>query len=465
MSNIKFKCPQCGQKLEAGPEMFGNMNRCPVCQNELRVPDSRLSPGIQIGNFVLKERIGMGGMGEVWLAEQQPMGRQVALKIMKEKLNDDPSFQKRFAREIRNSGRLNHPNIATAYLAGADNNIQYMAMEYIEGHTLEARIRNGPLSEEKALATVAGVAAGLDYAWNSFKMIHRDIKPSNIMICSDGTIKLLDMGIARSLQEGHQTTLATTTGEIMGTPHYMSPEQAQSQNNIDCRTDIYSLGIVLHEMLTGRPPFDAPSPVEVVAQHIFAPRPDLHLSHNISKSTAAIARKMIEQNPEDRFRDFQELQSAIADPASLLKKTPVKCFKPPRKPMVIAAGICMIAILILLLPVIIRPTIKSEPVKEKTQVNKKTSAPVTVGPLQNLGLSQEQIENSKKIMNRLHQHIAELRRKAGDGKNMRQRKFYYMHEMNKIRKDAFKELKKIMTKEQFDEFQKRVQLQFPENGQ
>ena len=252
MNYLKFKCPHCGQKLEAAAEMFGNMNKCPVCRSELRVPDSRISSGIQLSNFVLQKRIGMGGMGEVWLAEQLPMGRLVALKIIKEKLNEDPSFLKRFAREIKNSGRLNHPNIATAYLAGSDNNIQYMAMEYIEGHTLDARIKIGPLSEEKALEIVNEIAHGLDYAWNSFKMIHRDIKPSNIIISNDGTVKLLDMGIARSLIETQLTTLATSTGEVMGTPHYMSPEQAQSQKDIDCRTDIYSLGIVLHEMLTGR---------------------------------------------------------------------------------------------------------------------------------------------------------------------------------------------------------------------
>lgn len=462
-TTIKFQCPQCGQKLEADSDMFGNMNKCPVCHVDFKVPDSRLSTGIHIGNFILKKRIGMGGMGEVWLAEQQTMGRQVALKIVKEQFNDNPSFQKRFAREIQNSGKLNHPNIATAYFAGEDNNIQYMAMEYIDGHTLDSRIRLGPLSEEKALSIIKAVSTGLDYAWKNFKMIHRDIKPSNIMISDNDNVKILDMGIARSMQEVLSTTLATTTGEVMGTPHYMSPEQAQGQKDIDCRTDMYSLGIVLHEMLTGKLPFDAPSPVEVVAQHIFAPRPDLHVSHKISERTAAIARKMIESDREKRFTDFQELLAAISDPGKTIQQQPTPQ-EPDRRPgwkTITAAAFLVLLAIILALPLITRqPRTNTD-----GQQNKKSTPSSGGGPLRQLGLSQDQIDQTKTIMEKMHRRLEKLRKTASENKDAKIRKFYYLKEMGKIHKETLQELKNIMSQEQFEEFRKRHMPMLKDNGQ
>ncbi|OGV34794.1 MAG: hypothetical protein A2020_09740 [Lentisphaerae bacterium GWF2_45_14] len=453
MSSLKFKCPHCGQKLEADVEMFGNIKTCPACNRKLLVPDSRLCPGIQLGNFTLQRRIGIGGMGEVWLAEQQPMGRRAALKIMREKLNEDSYFQKRFMREIKNSGQLNHPNIATAYLAGTDNNIQYMAMEYIEGDTLEERIKKGPLKEGEAIKVVSDIASGLDYAWTNFKMIHRDIKPSNIMISNGGTVKLLDLGIARNLLESNQTFLTTCAGEIFGTPHYMSPEQAQNGKDIDCRADIYSLGIVLHEMLTTKPPFDADSPVEVVAQHIFAPRPDLHLSHNISKQTAALARKMIEQDPDKRFKSWKELIDGISNPTEEIAP---KHFRLNLKTFIIIA---LSALILLVLAVMLFFKGKPEMItKEKTvpaQTSKLDEKEKVTSTRKSIDLSQAQAEAAKKILNQMYKKIDQVHQKATQEKGGRQRKFYFMREINQIRKDAYNELKKVMTPEQYEDFLKK----------
>ncbi|MFA7231602.1 MAG: protein kinase [Victivallaceae bacterium] len=312
MNSLKFKCPHCSQKLEAEATMFGEHNSCPACGEKLQIPDSRLASGIQLDDFVLRERIGSGGMGEVWLAEQQSMGRQVALKIMRENLAETPLFQKRFLNEVKNSGSLMHPNIVTAFHAGCDSGIHYMAMEFIEGVTLQQRLLAGPVPEPEALQITLEVAVALDYAWRKFKIIHRDIKPANIMLTPDGAVKLLDMGIARTFGNA-QTNITTGTG-IVGTPHYMSPEQAVNEPDIDCRCDIYALGIVLCEMLTGKPPFNAPATVEVIAQHIFAPRPDLHASAGISLSTSALVTRMLDQDRNKRFPDWQEVIQYIKFP-------------------------------------------------------------------------------------------------------------------------------------------------------
>jgi serine/threonine protein kinase len=393
MDLLKFKCPHCHQNLEAEAEMFGKMNKCPVCNGELLVPDSRLAPNIQLGEFTLLKPIGIGGMGEVWLAEQQSVERKVALKIMREELADDPYFKQRFTRELKSSGRLHHANIATIYFAGAENNIQYMAMEYIDGYTLEQKIaKDGALPEEEAIQIVLGVAEALDYAWRNFKTIHRDIKPSNIMINSEGTVKLLDLGIARNLVDNQQTLLIS--GQIIGTPQYMSPEQAENAAYIDCRSDIYSLGIVLCEMLTGTLPFTAEATIEMLAQHIFAPRPDLHMSANISKKNSELVKRMIAQSPEERFKDWQEVIDEISNPADFprLKSSFI------RKKIIGIAAVCSVVILILLLywPDTQEST-SSEQNEEQFQV---TSLPLSTEIIDEPEAVQEQIPEAKITKNK-----------------------------------------------------------------
>ncbi|QSH41393.1 serine/threonine-protein kinase [Lentisphaerota bacterium ZTH] len=316
MSTFRFKCPHCSQKLEAEDTMFGSLNVCPECNKEFQVPDSRLSAGVEIGDYILRKRIGSGGMGEVWLAEQQSMGRDVALKVMRSELSKNPEFVRRFQKEIFSSGKMLHNNIVTAFHSGCENGVFFMAMEYVKGETLEQRLQRSALPEAEALKVVTSVAKALKFAWDNFKIIHRDIKPSNIMLSEDGAVKLLDLGISRSFAPGNQMTTLTGVGLLIGTPHYMSPEQAENKPDIDCRADIYTLGIVLCEMLTGKPPFDAPASVEIIAQHIFAPRPDLRLagaSGNVSK----LAAKMLAVNRKERFADWDEVLNAIRCPDSI----------------------------------------------------------------------------------------------------------------------------------------------------
>ncbi|MCP3966711.1 MAG: serine/threonine protein kinase [Lentisphaerae bacterium] len=354
MSTFRFKCPHCNQKLEAEDAMFGSVNVCPNCNEEFQVPDSRLSPGVEIGEYILRECIGSGGMGEVWLAEQQSMGRDVALKIMRAELSQNPDFKKRFQKEIKSSGKMMHTNIVTAFQSGCDNGIYYMAMEYVNGETLEQHLRKGPMTEAEALKVTASVAKALKFAWDKFKIVHRDIKPSNIIISKDGVVKLLDLGISRTFVPGNQMTTLTGAGLLIGTPHYMSPEQAENKPDIDCRADIYTLGIVFCEMLTGRPPFDAPASVEIIAQHIFAPRPDLRLS-GASGDASKLAGKMLAVNRNERFADWDEVLTAIKNPKSI--KGPALRKRLVPRAVAVLFG-CFVALLIFVVAMHLRSTEK-----------------------------------------------------------------------------------------------------------
>jgi len=264
---------------------------------------------MRIGGYEILAKLGEGGMGAVYKARQLSMQRIVALKILRPVFARDAEFLQRFVREARASAKLNHPNIMQGIDVGQDGDHHYFAMEYVEGLPVGKILsREGPMPEKRALDVVAQIAKGLEHAWKH-NIIHRDIKPENIMITAKGEAKLCDLGLARGTG---QDAAITQTGSIVGTPHYISPEQARGETRIDTRSDIYSLGVTLYNMLTGEAPFDGDTSAVVMAKHINEPVPDpRRLRADLSPTVAALVMTMMAKSPSDRPADPTELLEQI----------------------------------------------------------------------------------------------------------------------------------------------------------
>jgi len=229
--------------------------------------------GLTVGDFKILTKIGSGAMGTVYLAQQPSLKRSVAVKVLLPTLASDLECARRFKREAMLAASLSHPNIVQVYAAGEQENIHYLVMEYVHGESLEKRItREGRILPEAALNIVVQMAEALDHAWSKARMIHRDVKPSNILLSAKGDVKLADFGLAKS--SGGDSTL-TGTGMFVGTPRYISPEQARGDDEVDFTADIYSLGCTLYHMLCGRAPFVADAPIAVVVQHLTKPIPSI----------------------------------------------------------------------------------------------------------------------------------------------------------------------------------------------
>ncbi|MFC1805696.1 protein kinase [Planctomycetota bacterium] len=255
-------------------------------------------PARTIGGFHLIGRIGQGGMGTVYKARQVSMDRIVALKVLSSRLAEDEPFVQRFLREARSTAQLNHPNIVQGIDAGFADGHYYFAMEYVDGITVRRLMaKEGKIEEAKALKIILGVAKALEHA-HKHGIVHRDIKPENIMISRGGLVKLADLGLARSFSEPDTVTMH---GATLGTPYYMSPEQARGLEDIDTRSDIYALGATLFHMLTGEFPFEGPTPAVILAKHITeeAPSPK---SKNPALSTHVcdLIRRMMAKDPSRR---------------------------------------------------------------------------------------------------------------------------------------------------------------------
>ncbi|MBB3048299.1 serine/threonine protein kinase [Litorivivens lipolytica] len=251
-----------------------------------------------IPGYTISRPLGKGGMAVVYLATQDSSGRQVALKLMAKHLQADPSFSERFLREARICAELEHPNIIAIYDVGQHESYRYMAMEVLSGGDLKTRMKKG-IQIRDGLDIVRGVAAGLDYAHKK-NFIHRDIKPENILFRGDGSPVICDFGIARDTDS---QTQMTKTGTVIGSPHYMSPEQAEAAQ-LDSRSDLYSLGIILYEMLTGRVPFKGESAISIGIKHITAPPPALppQVAH-----FQAFIDKALAKDRDERFQTGAEL--------------------------------------------------------------------------------------------------------------------------------------------------------------
>ncbi len=256
---------------------------------------------MEIPGYTIIRELGQGGMASVLLANQECVDRKVALKILDHSLTKDTSFCERFVREAKIIANLSHPNIVSVFEAGNHGNDYYLAMKYYPGGDLKSRINNG-IEEKEVLSYLKQLSKALGFA-HSEGYVHRDIKPENVLFDANDTLVLTDFGIAKSQKK---VTKMTQMGAVIGTPHYMSPEQAQG-NNLDSRSDIYSLGIVLYEMLTGSTPFEAESDIALGIKHISAPIPRLPTEIASNESFQLMIDKLLAKNPNDRYQSAEAL--------------------------------------------------------------------------------------------------------------------------------------------------------------
>src|SRR5919109_1868174 len=260
--------------------------------------------GTLIGHrFRLEERIGSGGMSSVYRALDETLQRQVAIKLMNREIATDSDQLERFRREARAVAQLNHPHVVTVIDAGEDEGAPYIVFEYVEGETLKDRIRrNGRLPVAEAVAYAIEIARALECA-HSHRLVHRDVKPQNVLIDPDGRAKVTDFGIARSLEAQG----LTDTGRVLGTTDYVSPEQAMGED-VDERSDVYSLGVVLYEMLTGDVPFQAETQVGVAMKHVNEPLPDVQRRRpEISAALAAVVERATAKETQKRHQSVSEM--------------------------------------------------------------------------------------------------------------------------------------------------------------
>ena len=302
----KSACPVCGSELPADSPR-GLCARCLLREGAAAVPRRAEDPPPKPGELAPLfpdldglELIGRGGMGVVYKARQRKLDRPVALKILPPDADRDPSFADRFLREARALARLNHPNIVSVYEFGENGGFYFIVMEYVDGRTLREVSATGGVTPQQALAIVPEICAALQYAHDA-GVVHRDIKPENILLDRDGVVKIADFGLAK-LTGAEATTHLTRAEQVMGTPSYMAPEQHRRPLEVDHRADIYSLGVVFYELLTGELPqghFEPPSSRSKV---------DARIDPIVLRSLA--------QEPDRRYQRVDEVKSAVENVAS-----------------------------------------------------------------------------------------------------------------------------------------------------
>ncbi|WP_121258771.1 Stk1 family PASTA domain-containing Ser/Thr kinase [Nocardioides ferulae] len=293
------------------------------------------------GRYQLGELLGRGGMAEVRKGTDARLGRVVAVKRLRTDLASDATFQARFRREAQSSASLNHPSIVSVYDTGEEPATDgsgvaqpYIVMEYVAGRTLRDILREGrKILPERALEITSGVLAALDYSHRA-GIIHRDIKPGNVMLTPSGDVKVMDFGIARAISDASSTM--TQTAAVVGTAQYLSPEQARGET-VDSRSDVYSAGCLLYELLTGRPPFVGDSPVAVAYQHVREPAepPSTH-DPELSPEIDAIVMKALAKRVEDRYQSAAAMRSDIE---RYLAGRPVQVSLAPPRPTAVTAPV------------------------------------------------------------------------------------------------------------------------------
>src|SRR5580658_6102912 len=277
------------------------------------MPES-LAAGAVLAHYRIVSRLGAGGMGEVYLAEDLNLERPVALKILPSEVAHDADRMRRFVQEAKTASALSHPNVARVFEIGEAAGVSFLAMEYIEGQTLDVRIGGAPLPLAEAIGIAAQVADALDAA-HSKGIVHRDIKPANIMIAPRGHVSVLDFGLAKmkapaagSGASRAATQFLTDPGMVMGTVHYMSPEQALGRE-ADERSDLFSLGVVLYEMSTGRLPYSGANATELLMQILHAqPEAMARFNYETPPELERIVRKCLEKDRERRYQSARDLQ-------------------------------------------------------------------------------------------------------------------------------------------------------------
>lgn len=265
-------------------------------------------PGSNVGPYQIIQQLGQGGMASVYKAYHAALDRYVALKVLHQAFNEDSTFISRFQREARVVAKLEHSNIVPVYDYAEHEGRPYLVMKYIEGDTLKARLNKGPLSAMEIEQVVDSVGSALAYAHRQ-GVLHRDIKPSNVLISTDQTMYLADFGLARIAQDGESTLSADS---IMGTPQYISPEQAMGKKDLDSKTDIYSFGVMLYEMVVGRVPFTADTPFSIIHDHIYSPLPlPRAVNSNVPEPVERVLLKALTKDRLDRYGTVEELSQAF----------------------------------------------------------------------------------------------------------------------------------------------------------
>jgi eukaryotic-like serine/threonine-protein kinase len=270
-------------------------------------------PRLVGGRYEIGPVLGYGGMAEVYRGRDVRLGREVAVKTLRADLARDPTFHTRFRREAQSAAALNHPAIVSVYDTGEDLvggiQVPYIVMEYIEGRTLREVIsQEGPFHERRALEITSDVCAALDYS-HRMGIIHRDIKPANVMLTPDGSIKVMDFGIARATTA--TSSSMTQTAQVIGTAQYLSPEQARGET-VDTRSDVYSTGVLLYELLTGNPPFRGDNPVAVAYQHVREmPQPPSVHQPDLSPDTDAIVFQAMAKSREERYQTAGDMRDDL----------------------------------------------------------------------------------------------------------------------------------------------------------
>ncbi|HLY08245.1 MAG TPA: serine/threonine-protein kinase [Planctomycetota bacterium] len=278
-----------------------------------------------IKGYLIEKRLGAGGMGDVYRAQQISLNRPVALKILPSYLAEDEEFVERFVIEARAAGKLSHQNIVAAVDIGESNGRYFFVMELVQGPTLQQVIqREGAIAEPRALDIARQIARGLRHA-SLQGLIHRDIKPSNIMFTPENVAKICDFGLARDL---HADASEAEPGIVQSSPAYASPEQSRGSQTLDHRTDMYSLGVTLFEMLTGKRPFAADSPAALLHKHVTEAAPEPRsLNPEITPAANQLVLRLLKKKPEQRFESYDQLLEAM-DAAG---KSGAEDGPPPRK--------------------------------------------------------------------------------------------------------------------------------------
>jgi serine/threonine protein kinase len=318
-----MNCPRCkGPATDETLRDFGGV--CPKCL--LRFAEEKDAPAFP--SLEIVEMVGQGGMGVVYKAIQKNLGRTVALKVLSPQLSTDPEFVQRFTREAKALAQLNHPNIVAIHDSGIHDGVPYLVMEYVEGRSLRQLLAAGELSAPQALELVPQICDALYYA-HARGVVHRDIKPENILVDTAGRVKIADYGLAK-IASIDQPRI-TRSNLAMGTPHYMAPEQIERTSEVDHRADIYSLGVVIYEMLTGELPLGRFKPPSERA--------------DIDRRLDRVVLKSLEKEPADRYQSAEEVKAQI----TRLDQTPLTLPSSPALPrysrVAVASGfLCLSAV-------------------------------------------------------------------------------------------------------------------------